>query len=99
MPNTYFTSSNNTNMSYNSTDGYAIKKPHSTSPDLPDITFNGWDDQGNSVIMKLSPEGGIPSADVMKLLMLTIATLAGNSGTNALAYVKKHNLERHFTYS
>lgn len=80
----------------------ALGMPHgqSMSPDLPTMLIEGYDEHtGKKVKMVLSPESGISNNEIMKLLMLIIGTNTAPTQFNPLAYVKKHNLERHFTYS
>lgn len=85
--------------SYNSTDGYAIKRKRTQTPDLPAMTIATWDENDKDVIMTLKPEGGISAADSLKIFSMLIVVMSDPDSFNALAYVKKHNLERHFSYS
>lgn len=81
-----------------STENYTLSTV-SDSPDLPDITINTSDEHGNPVVMKIAPESNISASECMKMTMLMTALMSGGSSFNALAYVKKQNLERHFTFS
>lgn len=67
--------------------------------DLPDMVFYGKDDAGAGVSMTLKPEADISTIELMKINMLIATFIIGGHNTNPLAYIKKHNLERHFTYS
>lgn len=83
---------------YNSVDGYSIKR--SQSADLPAIVIQTYDEHDSAVTMTLAPEGNISPADATKIMMLMVAVMgSGTAHFNPLNYVKKHNLERHFTYS
>lgn len=77
----------------------AIKTPQSMSPVLPPMVIKTCDEQQNTVKMTLKPESGISTADLSKILMLCLACNSGAHEFNALAYVKLHNLEKHFTYA
>lgn len=69
------------------------------SSDLPALVIPTSDEFGNKVNMTLAPEQGIMVGDLTKLMMMCWAVNLNASSFNALAYVKKNNLERHFTYS
>lgn len=108
MSNQYYTYSNNPGVSASGIDQYGLPVrgtvygTRSDSADLPAIVIDGHDDAGQGVRMTLKPEAGISTSDLTKIMMMVIAVIgAGSSGLgfNPLAYIKKHNLERHFTYS
>lgn len=67
--------------------------------DLPDLQYRCVDASGNKVTMTLSPEAGITTGELTKIVMLSLAVMADGGSVNPLSYVKKHNLERHFKYS
>ena len=74
--------------------------PSHTCDELPAMTFNTTDENGRAVTMTLSPESDISSRELTKIFMLSLSMIHGTGGrTNSLAYVKKHNLERHFKYA
>lgn len=105
MSNQYYTYSNSIpGVSASGVDKYGlpVRGTRSDSANLPAIVIDGHDDAGLGVRMTLKPEAGISTSDLTKIMMMVIAVIgAGSSvlGFNPLAYVKKHNLERHFTYS
>jgi len=105
MPNTYTISNGGAIISGNingniSIDAYGMLQSSPMVEDLPPITMSGRDENGRPVTMTLSPEASISNSELTKLLMLSITMVSGSGRSlNALAYVKKHNLERHFTYS
>ena len=73
---------------------------YSDSPDLPEMVVESIDDTGRIVRMVLKPESSISPPEVAKLLMLLSAImLQGASRFSVYGYVKKQNLERHFSYS
>ena len=80
-------------------DTSTIKRTQSNSPDLPPMTIVTADEHGNQVLMTVAPEPHVSTGDCMKLLMLMFAVTVEPEAFNALAYVKKNNLERHFKYS
>lgn len=86
-----------------STSGWSDDKTEdvalSQSSDLPNISLMTWDENGNKVELTLKPEANISASDSLKLIMLVMAMSAAPYEFSALAYVKKNNLERHFTYS
>jgi len=68
-------------------------------PDLPPLVIPTYDEFGKSVTLTLSPEPGISVNELTKIMMMCLAVNLNPSSFNALAHVKKNNLERHFTYS
>lgn len=79
-------------------DGCEVKM-QSDSPDLPEVVFNTFDENGNTVRMTVKPEANISSSDTMKMTMLMMAMMTSPESFNALAYVKKNGLAQHFTYT
>lgn len=77
----------------------AIKTTQSMSPVLPPMVIETCDEQQKTVKMTLKPESGISAADLNKIMMLCMAYVNAPHEFNALAYVKLHNLEKHFTYA
>lgn len=69
------------------------------SPDLPEMRIQTIDEHNRPVMMTLIPEPGISSSDTMKLMMLIMSMTVAPEKFNALAYVKKQNLERHFKWT
>ena len=94
--NTVQTYTSGSNFGYDTT---SIKKTQSNSPDLPPMTIVTADEHGNRVDMTVSPEPNVSTGDCMKLLMLMFAVTVEPESFNALAYVKKNSLERHFKYA
>ena len=97
---------NSSNRNYGqtaSTSGWSDDKVEapslSQSSDLPNISLTTWDENENEIVLTLKPEGNISAADSLKLVMLVMAVSAAPYEFSALAYVKRNNLERHFTYS
>ena len=70
----------------------------STSPELPPMYFQSIDENQVPVILTLQPESSISSAELMRLLMLLVAYSQDGDKFSVYAYVKTHNLERHFTF-
>ncbi|WP_407305404.1 hypothetical protein [Acinetobacter sp.] len=71
----------------------------SASPDLPIMIIVTTDENQKEVRMTLAPEADISPSESIKIFMLMTAMTAAPGQFNALAHVKKHQLERHFTYS
>lgn len=74
------------------------------SNDDVETRFFGTDDLGNNIDATFAPEFDITASEHVKItqLMFLITTAAMTSSTgvlrqiNSIAYIKKHNLERHF---
>ena len=86
--------------------GFAVSNSHlykvrvqSMSPDLPPIEFSVCDENCNNVKMTLKPESAISVGELSKILLLSLAYAHAPDKFNTLAYVKHHNLEKHFTYA
>lgn len=81
---------------------YAVSygKPAQTqNPDLPYIVLETYDINNTPVFMTMDPEyATMTPAEVTKLLMLIFCHTASSETFCALAFVKKNNLERHFTF-
>jgi hypothetical protein len=74
-----------------------IGSPMSQSADLPKITFLGHDENEKPVQMVLDIEPNITTNELMRVMMLmNVAMTNGTSSFSVYAYIKKHNLERHF---
>lgn len=69
----------------------------STSPDLPLMCFNAADEHG-PVTLILQPESTLSANEALKLMMLLVAYCQDADKFCAHAYVRKHNLERHFHF-
>jgi hypothetical protein len=74
-------------------------KARSTDPDLPSIYLYGHDEAGNKVRMELIPERSISPYESIQLSMMLVCSAAGANDFCPLAFVKKNNLERHFSFS
>ena len=84
----------------NSTLDSTVRAPADPSrADLPDLQYRSVDVDGHPVTMTLSPEAGITTGELTKIVMLSLSVMADGGSVNPLSYVKKHNLERHFKYS
>ena len=84
--------------------GFAVSnlykvRVQSMSPDLPPIEFSVCDENCNNVKMTLKPESAISVGELSKILLLSLAYAHAPDKFNTLAYVKHHNLEKHFTYA
>ena len=79
--------------------GYTISKPQSNSPDLPDLVLKADDEHGRSVEITLSPDQDLSAHETLKIMMLIMAFVNEPEIFNALNYIKKNNLERHFKYA
>ncbi len=79
--------------------GKVIASSSSNEADLPALVIPSSDEFGNKVNLTLNPEPGIMNGDLTKLMMMCWAVNLSPGSFNALSYVKKNNLERHFTYS
>lgn len=70
------------------------------------MTWYGDDGQGNTIAALFRPERDITAYEYVLInqLMMAIQVYAYSSGANVLAtiepikYIRKHNLERHFTF-
>jgi len=78
--------------------GYTISKPQSDSPDLPEICMTA-DDGGRKVEITLAPDSHLSAQEALKIMMLLMASATEPESFNALNYIKKNNLERHFKYA
>lgn len=71
--------------------------PQSTSPDLPNLTLYGHD-FGKKIKLTLNPEQSVSPFEALQLTMLLMCYREQPSSFCALAYIKKHNLEKHFKF-
>ena len=79
--------------------GYnVISKPQSDSADLPDIVMEA-DEAGRKVTITLAPDSHLSAQEALKIMMLLMASATEPESFNALNYIKKNNLERHFKYA
>jgi hypothetical protein len=76
-----------------------LEKAVPTDPDLPSIRITGYDDQKNPVKMEVTPERSISAYESLQITMMLVTLTAGANDFNPLAFVKKNNLERHFSFS
>ncbi len=70
---------------------------YSQSPKLPALSFVSVDEHGALVTLTLVPDASISASDVMKIFMLLLAEDPAVFST--YAYIKLHNLERHFKFT
>jgi len=84
---------------YTTTNSLGMPMSQTNTPELPAMVIVTADEYKNEVRMTLAPEADITTNECIKLIMLITAMTVAPEKFNALAHVKKYNLERHFKYS
>lgn len=94
-----YTSSQHTSpFSFNGQSNQTSASP-STSPILPNLFFQSFDNNNEKVLLTLKPEFNITSYQVLQIIMMIHSVNTNPLSFSVFHFVKENNLECHFKYS